>query len=103
MSPGTACTRAWRGRRWSGHQEIIATLVGSEEMALFGRDERPCIAGGRGRHRPVALGRAIGAGIIGRTAVKGGPIAGRDAVEERPPARGLTACIPLILEDASRA
>src|SRR6185295_19398382 len=83
--------------------EIIATLVGSEEMALFERDEKApvlslvdCVG-----IDPVAFRTvAIGAGIIGGTAAKGETyVAGPDEVEE-PAAgeEGLTACIPLTLE-----
>jgi hypothetical protein len=82
-------------------KEIIATLVGSEEMALFERDEKApvlSLADGVGIDPVAFRAVAIGAGIIGRTAAKGETyIAGRDAVEEPAPGEeALTACIPLI-------
>src|SRR5262249_51839290 len=77
-------------------KEITANLVGSEEMALFERDDddRALSLVGSNGIDPAPLRRVtLGAGIIGRTAETGevhiGP--GEDG---RPEETGLTACIP---------
>jgi len=83
-------------------EEIVATLVGSEEMALFERheDEPALTLLASVGIDPAPLRRiALGAGIIGRTAQTGEVhVAGGERVEEPGPAEeGLTACIPLTL------
>lgn len=91
-----------RGRVLEVIQEILANLVGSEETAVFERDE----AGGalrlvssNGIEREAFAHVACGEGVIGRVvatgetwiAGEGGAAGGRD--------EALTACVPLRLED----
>jgi GAF domain-containing protein len=85
-------------------QEIIANLVGSEEMAVFERDaQRPVLTlvGSFGidaeRYREVALG----SGIMGRSAAQGEPYLWVPGGAEEPKAAhedDLTACVPLMLD-----
>jgi len=85
-------------------REIIATLVGSEEMALFERhDHAPVLSlvDSVGIDADAFRTVALGTGVIGRTAEKGQTYlaeAGAPEQETRAPGEEkLTACIPLTL------
>lgn len=83
-------------------KEIIANLVGSEELAIFERenDGRTLSLVGFNGIDPEPLRRvAIGKGIIGRTAETGETHVG-SGEDGRPEEAGLTACIPLTMGGA---
>jgi len=91
-----------RGEVIEAIKEIVATLVGSEEMALFERDEDApvlSLVDSVGIDAGALRRVAVGAGIIGGTAANGETyLADAHDLEAAPGEEGLTACIPLSLE-----
>jgi hypothetical protein len=91
-----------RGEVLSAIQEIVANLIGSEELAVYQTD-----AAGRTLHLVASYGIdpaghaavPVGAGRIGRAAQAGGPDVGPSPETPERSAEGdLTACIPLKLD-----
>lgn len=86
-------------------QEIVISIIGCEEQAIFALDET---AGTLGRIASFGLADdrlpsvPLGSGVIGRTAATGEPYIRDDNPDEAatdPDEAGLTACIPLKVED----
>jgi GAF domain len=82
-------------------QEIVANLIGSEEMAVYEMDQ-----GGTALELVASFGIdpkdhgrvPIGAGRIGRVAQTGDPDVGRKGEGDRPQEANLTACVPFKLD-----
>lgn len=81
-------------------QEIVANLVGSEELVVFelSADGRRLVPEHAvGVELPEAREIAVGSGTVGRVAAEGVPFAAGEPGSARPDPPQLTACVPLEL------
>ena len=83
-------------------QEILSNLVGSEETAVFERDEAGAalhLVASNGIEPQPFVQVTLGQGVIGTVAASGETWIAGDGVPAQGPEALLTACVPLKLED----